>query len=90
MGILDEVAKDGLVVVADEEDFGDLGDSGDGVEAVLDDGLAGDFEEGLLAQPGQTKNQGWARNRINSPWAHPERAGGNEYLCWVLRPVRLR
>lgn len=48
MGVLDKVAEDGLVVVADEEDFGDLGDSGDGVEAVLDDGLAGNFEQGLF------------------------------------------
>lgn len=48
MGVLDEVAENGLVVVANEEDFGDLGDSGDGIEAVLDDGLAGDFEEGLF------------------------------------------
>jgi len=48
VGILDEIAEDGLVVVADKEDFGDLGDSGDGIEAVLDNGLAGDFEEGLF------------------------------------------
>jgi hypothetical protein len=48
VGVLDEVAEDGLVVVADEEDFGDLGDSGDSIEAVLDDGLAGHFEEGLF------------------------------------------
>jgi hypothetical protein len=48
VGVLDEVAEDSLVVVADEEDFGDLGDSGDSIEAVLDDGLAGHFEEGLF------------------------------------------
>lgn len=45
--LLDEVAEDGLVVVADDEDFLDLGDFGDGGEAVGDDGVAGDFEEGL-------------------------------------------
>lgn len=48
VGILDEIAEDSLVVVTDEEDFGDLGDSGDSIETVLDDGLAGDFEEGLF------------------------------------------
>lgn len=48
VGVLDEVTEDGLVVVADKEDFGDLGDSSDGIEAVLDNGLAGDFEEGLF------------------------------------------
>ena len=48
VGILDEIAEDSLVVVTNEEDFGDLGDSGDSIEAVLDDGLAGDFEEGLF------------------------------------------
>ena len=48
MCVLDEVAENGLVVVADEEDFGNLLDSGDGIEAVLDDGLAGNFEEGLF------------------------------------------
>lgn len=48
MGVLDEVAEDGLVVVANEEDFGDLGYSGDSVEAVLDNGLAGNLEEGLF------------------------------------------
>lgn len=46
--VLDEVAEDGLVVVADDEDFADFGDAGDAGEAVGDDGVAGDFEEGLL------------------------------------------
>lgn len=47
VGVLDEVAEDGLVVVADDEDLADLGDLGDGGEAVLDYRVAGDFEEGL-------------------------------------------
>ena len=47
VGVLDEVAEDGLVVVADDEDLADLGDFGDGGEAVLDDRVAGDFEEWL-------------------------------------------
>lgn len=48
-GILDEVAEDGFVVVADDVDFLDLlvGDAGDGGEAVPDDGVAGDFKERL-------------------------------------------
>ena len=45
--VFDEVAEDGFVVVADDEDFADFGDAGDGGEAVGDDGVAGDFEEGL-------------------------------------------
>lgn len=45
--VLDEVAEDGLVVVADDVDVLDLLDAGNGREAVPDDGVAGDFEEGL-------------------------------------------
>lgn len=48
VGVLDEVAEDGLVVVTNEEDLSDLGYSGDSIEAVLDDGLAGDLEERLI------------------------------------------
>lgn len=48
-GVLDKVAEDGLLVVADDEDLGDLlaGNTLDGRQAVPDDGVAGDFEEGL-------------------------------------------
>lgn len=46
-GILDEVAENGLVVVADEVDLVYGGDFGDGGQAVVDDGVAGDVEEGL-------------------------------------------
>lgn len=45
--VLDEVAEDGLVVVADDVDVLDLLDAGNGRQAVPDDGVAGDFEEGL-------------------------------------------
>lgn len=79
--VLDEVAEDGLVVVADEEDFGNLLDSGDGIEAVLDDGLAGYFEEGLFGATWSDRLLIQTRNRINSPWARPETTDGNEYLC---------
>lgn len=45
--VLDEVAEDRLVVVADDVDFLDVLDAGDGRQAVPDDGVAGDFEKGL-------------------------------------------
>lgn len=45
--ILDEVAEDGFVVVANDEDLTDLGDFGDGGEAVRDDRVSGDLEERL-------------------------------------------
>lgn len=47
LGVLDEVAEDSFVVVTDKEDFANVGDLGDGVKAVLDDGVTGDFEERL-------------------------------------------
>lgn len=43
----DEVSEDGFVVVANNEDFLDFLDFGDRPEAVLDYGVAGDFEERL-------------------------------------------
>ena len=46
-GVLDEVAEDGLVVVADEVDFVYGRHLGDGGQAVVDDGVASDIEEGL-------------------------------------------
>lgn len=46
--VLDEVAEDALVVVADNEDLADLWDSCDGGEAVLNDGVSRDLEERLL------------------------------------------
>lgn len=45
---VDEGLEDGLLVVADNKNFLDLGNIGDSTEAVLDDGVAGDGEEGLL------------------------------------------
>lgn len=48
-GVLDEVAEDRLVVVSNDADLLDLfvGNASDGGEAVPDDGVAGDLEEGL-------------------------------------------
>ena len=46
--IFHEVSEYGLIVVADDEDFADFRDFGDGSEAVRDDGMAGDFEKRLL------------------------------------------
>jgi hypothetical protein len=45
--LLDEVAENGLIIVADEEDLLDLGYFGDGTEAVLNYGVAGNVEERL-------------------------------------------
>lgn len=44
---VDEWLEDGLLVVADNEDFLDLRDVRNGTEAVLDDGVTGDGKEGL-------------------------------------------
>lgn len=48
-GVLDEIAEDGLVVVADNVDLLDLlvGDASDGRQAVPDDRVTGDFEQRL-------------------------------------------
>jgi hypothetical protein len=45
--VFDEIPEDRLVVVAHDEDLADLGHAGDGGEAVLDDGVTGDFEKRL-------------------------------------------
>lgn len=45
---IDEGLEDGFLVVADNEDFFDLGNVGDCAEAVLDDGVACYREEGLI------------------------------------------
>lgn len=45
---VDEGLEDGLLVVADDEDFLDLRNGCDGAEAVLDDGVAGDGEQWLV------------------------------------------
>jgi hypothetical protein len=47
---VDEGLEDGFLVVADNEDFLDLGNSCDGAEAVLDNGVACDREERLWQQ----------------------------------------
>lgn len=57
-GVLDEVAKDGLVVVADEVDLVDGGDFGDGRQAVVDDGMAGDVEQRLWQNDELSVNNG--------------------------------
>lgn len=42
--VLDEVAEDGLLIVSYNEDFFDLGDLGDSLETVFDDGVTRDLE----------------------------------------------
>jgi hypothetical protein len=46
-GVLDEVSKNTLVVVANQDDFFDVLDFGDGFEAMPDDWVAGYIEERL-------------------------------------------
>ena len=45
--VFDDIAEDGLVVVADDEDFFDFGNLSDGGEAMGDDCVAGNREERL-------------------------------------------
>jgi len=45
--VLNEVAEDGFFVVADQVDLVDRGNLADGSQAVPDDGMPGDVEEGL-------------------------------------------
>jgi len=47
-GIFNEVTEDRFVVVSDEGDLTDRGDFGDGGQAVPDDGVASNIEEGLM------------------------------------------
>ena len=54
--VLDEVAEDRLVVVANDEDLADLWDLGDGGEAVGYDGMTGDFEERLRTSTSSFKH----------------------------------
>lgn len=46
-GVFDEIAEDGLVVVADHAHFLDVGHFGNGGQAVPDDRVACDVEQGL-------------------------------------------
>lgn len=46
--LLDKGCEDGFVVVTNQNDLLDGGDFGDGDERVVDQGVAGDFEEGLF------------------------------------------
>jgi hypothetical protein len=44
---VDKRLEDGLLIIADNKDFLDLGDACDGTEAVLDNGVTCDREERL-------------------------------------------
>ena len=65
--VFDEVAEDGLVVVADDADLLDLlaWDAGNGGEAMPDDGVSGDFEEGFGNVEGEGSEAGAARRATN-------------------------
>lgn len=47
--ILDKVPEDSLVIVSDQNNLAHIVDLGDRLQAVVDDGVAGDFEQGLHA-----------------------------------------
>jgi hypothetical protein len=47
-GVFDKITKDRLIVVADQDDFSDIGDFGESLEAVIDNGVTGNFEKGLI------------------------------------------
>lgn len=75
--VLDEVAEDRLVVVANDEDFADLRDPSDSCKAMRDDRVAGDFEKRLCAGVSGLLRyllQEHARAAGNIPWAHQARA----------------
>lgn len=46
-GVFDEVAEDGFIVIADEDDFFDVGDFSDCSQAMPEDRVTGDIEQGL-------------------------------------------
>jgi hypothetical protein len=46
--VLDEIAEDRFIVVANQDDFSDIGDFGKSLEAVVDNGVPGNFEKGLI------------------------------------------
>lgn len=62
-GVLDEVLEDLLLVVPDYVDLAEVGrrQLGEGLDAVPDDGVAGDFEEGLGDVEGERPEAGAAR-----------------------------
>ncbi|KAB8346057.1 hypothetical protein FH972_023109 [Carpinus fangiana] len=63
--ILNEVAEDRLLVVANDEDLADGGDLCDGAEAVLDDGMTGNFEEGFGKVEGKGPEASASRRAAN-------------------------
>ncbi|KAF7165421.1 hypothetical protein CNMCM5623_009586 [Aspergillus felis] len=47
-GVFDEITEDRFIVVADQDDFSDIGNFGKSLEAVVDNGVTGNFEKGLI------------------------------------------
>lgn len=50
-GVLNEVAEDSFIVVADEDDLTNIGDLGESFQAMVDYRMTGDFKEGLTRNP---------------------------------------
>lgn len=74
-GVFDELAEDGLVVVSDQDHFADVGNLGDGLQAVTEDGVTGDFEERLficIFCQWSDVHICIAGTRGNRPWARRE------------------
>jgi hypothetical protein len=83
-GVLDEIAEDRLVVVADDEDLADLRDLCNRGEAVRNDWVPGNLEEWLGKAWLVSVEQGIGDGGI--PWAGRGIAAGIEFLCWARPP----
>lgn len=64
--VFDEVTENGFVIVADQNDFLDIGDFGDGFQTVPDDGVAGNIEERLKGASSTGQSPVWANTGL--PW----------------------
>jgi len=46
--VFDEFSEDRFVIVSDQDHFANIGNLSDGLEAVAEDGMTSDFEQGLV------------------------------------------
>jgi hypothetical protein len=76
-GVLDEVSEDGLIVVADQDDFAESRNLRKGFEAVVDNRMTGDFKKRLTNfRTFSDRNspcgdaQGYTAGSENAPWEH--------------------
>lgn len=76
LGLLDEAGHVGVVVEADDDDFGEAGHLGEGLEGVPDHRLACDGQQGFRAcgsqrGEGGSDSQSRVRGRIRVPLEGP-------------------